>query len=48
MQNKFLKIDVVDLYLSITEELVIKLVKFAINFTRVPNEDTSLIKNGCK
>ena len=44
----FLKFDVVDLYRSISKELVIKSLKFAGNYTSVPNEDLSLIKNSCK
>ena len=38
----------VDFYPSISEELVIKSLKFAGNYTTVSTEDLSLIKNACK
>ena len=44
----FFKFDVVDFYPSISEELVIRSLKFAGKYTNVPNEDLSLIKNACK
>ena len=44
----FFKFDVVDFYPSISEELVIKSLKFAGIYTSVPTEDLSLIKNACK
>ena len=42
------KFDLVDFYPSISEELVIKSLKFADSYTNVPDEDLSLIRNACK
>ena len=44
----FFKLDVVDFYSSIREELVTKSLKFDESYTSIPTEDLVLIKNACK
>ena len=48
LMYSFLKFNEVYFYLFFSEELVLKLPKFAGSYTSVPNEDLSIIKNACQ